>query len=207
MTIPAELRQIILRYVLAVDGCISIKQPIWTTKDVYVPAVTQVCRSLRGEAIEAFYNVNVFMCHVDCRNGGHDTTTSVLSGARMAEEQVAGSLTPCLPWQYPRLSHDLRRIIIIVKLETLQTLETSTFLESNLTSIVEELRYGSRLSLFHLRVGPHPFAAHSFFNEEAWRPLMNMRVRGDVRVIIFMSRLGSMGDRENAQALECAMRA
>lgn len=60
LSLPAELREQIIAPIVYSRGTIEIQYPIWADKSVFVPPITQVCKSLREEAIQAFYRVNVF---------------------------------------------------------------------------------------------------------------------------------------------------
>jgi hypothetical protein len=65
MTLPYELREQILQPLVRTPGTVGLQYPLWADKSVFVPAVAQVCRALRKEAVEVFYRANVFVWKID----------------------------------------------------------------------------------------------------------------------------------------------
>jgi hypothetical protein len=65
MTLPYELRELIIHPLVRSPGTVGLQHPLWADKSVFVPAIAQVCKSLRKEAIEVFYRANVFVWKID----------------------------------------------------------------------------------------------------------------------------------------------
>jgi hypothetical protein len=65
MTLPYELREQILQPLVRTPGTVGLQYPLWADKSVFAPAVAQVCRALRKEAVEVFYRANVFVWKID----------------------------------------------------------------------------------------------------------------------------------------------
>jgi hypothetical protein len=63
--LPFELRERILSLCLRQRGTIEIQYPVWADKVVFTQPISQVGKSLRGEAIQTFYRVNVFVWVID----------------------------------------------------------------------------------------------------------------------------------------------
>jgi hypothetical protein len=64
LTIPYELREQILAYLLYQEDSIGLQHPS-ATRNRLVPPMVQVCRSLREEAIAIFYHINTFRWAID----------------------------------------------------------------------------------------------------------------------------------------------
>lgn len=64
LTLPYELREQILKYLLHQEGSIGLQHPS-ETPDLFTPPVIQVCKLLREEAIGVFYHVNTFKWTID----------------------------------------------------------------------------------------------------------------------------------------------
>jgi hypothetical protein len=64
LTIPYELREQILTYLLYQEDSIGLQHPS-ATRNHLVPPMVQVCRSLREEAIAIFYHINTFRWTID----------------------------------------------------------------------------------------------------------------------------------------------
>lgn len=64
LDLPYELREQILAAVLCHEDSIILQCPV-ETRDVFTPAVTQVCKLLREEAVRVFYHVNTFVWTID----------------------------------------------------------------------------------------------------------------------------------------------
>jgi predicted HTH domain antitoxin len=64
LTLPYELREQILTYLLYQEGNISLQ---YSSKppDLFTPPVIQVSKLLREEAIGIFYDVNIFEWTID----------------------------------------------------------------------------------------------------------------------------------------------
>jgi hypothetical protein len=64
LNLPCELREQILATVLYHENSIKLQYPV-ENPDVFTPPVTQVCKSLREEAVRVFYHVNTFVWTID----------------------------------------------------------------------------------------------------------------------------------------------
>jgi hypothetical protein len=64
LTIPYELREQVLTYLLYQEDCIRLQHPV-ENPDIFMPPVVQVCKVLREEAIGVFYRVNTFIWTID----------------------------------------------------------------------------------------------------------------------------------------------
>lgn len=64
LNLPCELREQILGAVLYHEDCIKLQYPA-ENPGVFTPAVTQVCKTLRDEAVRVFYHINTFVWTID----------------------------------------------------------------------------------------------------------------------------------------------
>lgn len=64
LTLPCELREQILTALLLQSGSIRLQHNVGC-KAVFTPAVSQVCRVLRDEAVRVYYRVNAFTLTID----------------------------------------------------------------------------------------------------------------------------------------------
>lgn len=64
LNLPYELREQILTVVLYHEDSIKLQYPV-ESPDMFTPAITQVCKLLREEAVRVFYHVNTFMWTID----------------------------------------------------------------------------------------------------------------------------------------------
>jgi hypothetical protein len=64
LNLPYELREQILGAVLYHEDCIKLQYPA-ENPGVFTPAVTQVCKILRDEAVRVFYHINSFVWTID----------------------------------------------------------------------------------------------------------------------------------------------
>lgn len=62
--LPYELREQILGAILYHEDCIKLQCPA-ENPGVFTPAVTQVCKVLRDEAVRVFYRINTFVWTID----------------------------------------------------------------------------------------------------------------------------------------------
>lgn len=64
LTLPCELREHILTALLLQSGSIRLQHDTGC-KTVFTPAISQVCRVLREEAVRVYYRVNTFTLTID----------------------------------------------------------------------------------------------------------------------------------------------
>lgn len=64
LTLPYELREQIITYLLYQQQSIKLQYPLESLA-VFRPSIMQVCKSLRKEAVEIFYRVNTFTWTID----------------------------------------------------------------------------------------------------------------------------------------------
>jgi hypothetical protein len=64
LTIPYELREQIITYLLYQEDRIGLQHPS-ATRDHLTPPIAQVCNLLREEAIGIFYHINTFEWTLD----------------------------------------------------------------------------------------------------------------------------------------------
>ena len=64
LSLPCELREQILKSLLRKNGSIKLQHATGCKAD-FTPPISQVCKSLREEAIRVFYQVNTFTLMVD----------------------------------------------------------------------------------------------------------------------------------------------
>ena len=64
LNLPYELREQILGAILHHENCIKLQYPA-ENPGVFTPAVTQVCKLLRDEAVPVFYHINTFVWTID----------------------------------------------------------------------------------------------------------------------------------------------
>ncbi|KAK3714251.1 hypothetical protein LTR37_007837 [Vermiconidia calcicola] len=148
--LPYELRQRIFRYTLRQNGTVEMQIPTWTDRESYTQPLFYVCRWLRGEALEAFYKVNTFVWAVArCGNTG-----VYLSSDPSKYPLDAGNwstLTPALPWHYPRLLEDLRYLVLNFHVPSSGDAHAwSTVFPQQLQSVITALR--SRRKLRELQI-------------------------------------------------------
>jgi hypothetical protein len=64
LNLPYELREQILAAVLYHEYSIKLQYPT-ENRNLFTPAITQVCKLLREEAVRVFYHVNTFVWTID----------------------------------------------------------------------------------------------------------------------------------------------
>ena len=65
VTLPYELREQIIQPLVRTQGTVGLQYPLWADKSVFVPPITQVCKTLRIDAVGIFYRANVFVWKID----------------------------------------------------------------------------------------------------------------------------------------------
>lgn len=189
--LPYELRQRIFSYALQQKGTIGMQTPIWDNGSAFTQPLFAVCRSFRDEALEAFYKTNTFVWHVHRPQNPSEVCASPDSRPSeypldLPEPGHTLTLTPSLPWHYPRLLKELRHLIINVFLPSdLDPDAWATTFPQQLRALVTALDRGSRLSELqvsiitgHWRNGRLLPSVHL----QTLDILSKMRVAGSVRV-------------------------
>lgn len=189
LDLPVELRQSILQYALRQRGTLELQHPVWAGLQDFGQPLFHVCRSLRQEALEAFYGVNDFVWIIDTENMLHSDPSQYPAPAAVVDKgkQIPASidtpLTPILPWEYPHLLHHLRHLQVNLYLP--QEGDGSA-LEEQLAALVKALDHGRRLSEFHVLISAKrrgtqmPLTPGEF---KALQVLAQMEVRGSVEVL------------------------
>ena len=199
MTLPHETRQRILRYALNQLGTTELQKPLrpkreefkledtnefnrpfCAERDGYAQPLFQVCRSLRDEALEAFYKENAFMWIV----GGSWSDPSQYPLRSTTEDSPP--LTSALPWRYPQLLNHLRHVYLNIYLPPDRNARRWRDLHTNLSRVVQALDNGRKLHSFNvlLKSGLHntrdnPLRSHQ---RAALDTLAQMKVQGSVQV-------------------------
>lgn len=191
LSLPYELRQRILREALHRDGTCHMQTPVWGQRRDCLDPLFEVCRSLRDEALEAFYKTNMFVWYVNIWIGESECMYSDPTVYPLREEDgVDPPLTPALPWNYPHFFQHLRKLNLRVKLPArYEDQQAQDALSYALTAVVKALDFGRRLQqqdvYFVARIfwgNPHlDMEAH----QVALQPLTRMEVPGRIRVAAF----------------------
>ncbi|KAI7198538.1 hypothetical protein KC343_g1227 [Hortaea werneckii] len=122
LNLPRELRHRILLFTLEQHGNIEVQQPMWASKGYYAQPIFQVCRLLRREALQAFYEGNCFLWIIDLAVERSDPSKYVSMISETEQDQKAfqsstmTSLIPVLPWEYPYLRNHLRHLHVNIYL-------------------------------------------------------------------------------------------
>lgn len=190
--LPYELRQRIFSYALQQKGTVGMQTPIWDSGDAFTQPLFAVCRAFRDEALEAFYKTNTFLWQVHrprnssdlyARSDDSDPSKYPLDPLDSGQSLT---LTPSLPWHYPRLLKELRHLVINVFLPSdLDPDAWATTFPRQLHALVAALDQGHRLAELqvsiitgHWRNGRLLPSVHL----ETMNILAQMRVSGSVRV-------------------------
>lgn len=91
LDMPYEIRQSILRYAVHEEGTIGIQSPSWGGLEHFAQPLFQVCRLLRDEALEAFYETRHFVWMV---NVEEPTYSDPCNYARTTTSSSPGTMTP-----------------------------------------------------------------------------------------------------------------
>lgn len=146
LNLPSELRLQILELALSSPGSIELQQPLWSDHEAYVNPLFAVCRSLRHEALAAFYKTNTFLWYIDI----NDNTRTDPTIYPIGDEQEL--VIPALPWRYPYLFQHLRRLYVRIYLSPESDLgvDNDGRLSEALDAFVRSLDYGRRLMYLNL---------------------------------------------------------
>lgn len=144
--LPYELRQRITKYALEKKGSIGIQTPTWDHGSSFGEPMFAVSRTLRDEALEAFYQTNTFVWNVNRGHSPGAQPDSDPSTYPLEPKGVQHALTPSLPWYYPHLLKNLRYLIINVCIPpNRDAMAWSMTFPLQLRSLVEALNGGSKL--------------------------------------------------------------
>ncbi|CAK4031714.1 Hypothetical predicted protein [Lecanosticta acicola] len=188
LDLPYELRQSILQYTLRQQRTLQLQSPLCAGLHVFAQPLFHVCRPLRDEALDAFYQSNDFLWVIDTEHtlrsfpSSYPSPTPVLHDGESVHPDLEAPLTPILPWQYPRLMKNLRRLQINVYLPQARD---AWALQERLTALVNALDKGRRLAAFHILVTAKRRAAQiplTMPERTALEVLAEMEVRGKVDV-------------------------
>lgn len=177
--LPYELRQRILKHALKHPGTIGLQTPIWDDGSTFQQPLFAVSRSIRDEALEAFYKINTFLWHVHRPTPGNGARGDSDPVKYPLPADINLLLTPSLPWHYPTLMKDLRYLVINVFLPS--DTDPATWSKSfaqQLRSLVAALDAGKRLNTLRLTFITGPWRQ----SEALPTPLMEaLRVLADLR--------------------------
>lgn len=188
LDLPTELRQSILQHALQQRGTLELQHPVWAGLQDFCQPLFHVCRSLRQEALEAFYSANDFLWIVDIENrlrsdpSTYPAPAAVVDKGKHIPPSIDAPLTPILPWEYPHLFYHLRHLQINLYLP--QEGDASA-LHDRLAALVKATDQGKRLTEFHVlitgkrRGAQIPLTADE---RDALEVLAEMEVRGSVKV-------------------------
>ncbi|KAI7284706.1 hypothetical protein KC345_g2190 [Hortaea werneckii] len=157
INLPRELRHRILLFALKQHGNIELQQPMWASKGYYAQPAFQVCRLLRREALQAFYEGNCFLWIIDLAVERSDPSKYVSMTSETEHDKEASqnstmsSLISVPPWEYPYLRKHLRRLHVNIYLPSNLIGDVSasqpwlTEMPTRLRQFVETLDRGRRL--------------------------------------------------------------
>jgi len=199
LDLPYELRQRILTLALKQKGTIELQHPVWAGKDVFAQPLFQVCRLLRDEALQAFYETNCFLWIIDSsvtHRSDPAVYASITGDARQPEDGSVPSsktspLTPTLPWQYPHLKKHLRHLNLNIYLPSNLVADLAaaqawfTEFPQQLERMIKALDCGCRLAELHTLLTAKRFNTRIALAGEqlkALNVLTQMKVRGSVKV-------------------------
>lgn len=193
LDLPFELRNYILTLVLRQTGTIELQHPLWAGLQVFAQPLFKVNRSVRDEALDAFYEVNDFLWVIDTEHRMRsdparypEATNSIPNGkfnGGNIRPEIGSPLTPVFPWEFPRLWKCLRRLQVNVYLPHGKC---AFALQESLRDLVRVLDRGRRLAAFHLLVTTKGSVSRNSWDVgaccEALEVLADMVVRGSVEV-------------------------
>ncbi|KAF7190717.1 hypothetical protein HII31_07876 [Pseudocercospora fuligena] len=190
LNLPFELRHRILIYALKQKGTIELQYPVWAGLQVFDQPLFQTCRSLRSEAVKAFYETNDFLWVIDVENKSRsDPSAYSISSAstgnlrQASPKNYAYTIPNCLPWEYPDLMQRLRHLQINIYLPSND--QNACLLQDRLSALVQSLDLGRRLASLHVLVTAKRRAAQIPLSQDgvlALEVLARMEVRGKVDV-------------------------
>lgn len=138
--LPYELRQRIFGYALKQKGTVGLRTPVWDDGSAFKQPLFGVCHSFRDEALEAFYTTNTFLWHIHRPQHVGARPDADPSKYPLEVEDLKHIMTPSLPWHYPRLMKDLRRLALNVFLPSNTDYEAwSTTFPQELQSLVASM--------------------------------------------------------------------
>ena len=158
LSLPYELRQQILRLSLTQVGTLELQLPPWTGYEHFRQPLFRTCKQLRHESLEAFYNGNTFLWIVG-RDGENRSDPADYPLTRTI--QGYSTISPVLPWQYPRMLQDLRHLHLNIYLPDPENEDAwSTGVRRSLSRLIMALEGGTRLRAVRIlftskRVNPH----------------------------------------------------
>lgn len=242
LTLPYELRELILQLALKQRGMavpderlssilltdpvtLELQFPIWTSLGPYSEPLFQVCRSLRTEALEAFYKVrlpawktcdmaliffqtNEFLWRIDARHRTLSDPADYPAPARRVRDRVGSwepifnpPLTPLLPWEYPDLMRQLRNLHVELYLPNYKQLPR---LKAKIEGLVRATDRGRTLK--NVRVSITASGRSIIFSTrdvEAVEMLCGMEISGKV---VVEARTHFAGMKNSVDRLELARR-
>ncbi|EMC95537.1 hypothetical protein BAUCODRAFT_24585 [Baudoinia panamericana UAMH 10762] len=203
LDLPYELRERIFHAALQQSGTIELQYPLWAGRSTFIQPLFHVCRSLRDEVVQAFYQTNVFLWVIDSAAPRGDPSEYPEADDdphqqwRLNPESVLGpgeqALTRPVPWLYPHLRQHLRRLHVNVYLpsnligDLVACQHWQHDFPQALEKLVSYLDRGERLKELQIL-----FTAPKRFNTrfplageqvKALEILAQMRVRGSIRVL------------------------
>lgn len=185
LTLPFELREQIFKRELKAIGTIELQYPIWADKSVFVHPLTQVCRSIRNEAVQIFYRNNVFVWVIDPEEDNRPDPTQYPLALRVSKDSgPTGPLMSTLPWYNVDVFEDLRHVRLNIYLPTSHDRKawTETF-PRRLARFVQTLDQGTRLKDIRILIGTwYTFLNFSTSQSVVFDVLEKMQIRGSVQV-------------------------
>lgn len=186
LDVPYELRQRILSFALKQKGTIELQHPVWGGQAIFAQPLFQVCRFLRDEALQAFYETNCFLWIVDSgqqrarRSDPADypsMTQDPCYDVVRVHQAMKAPLTPALPWKYPHLKKHLRHLNLNIYVNNY------TDFSQQLTRLVETLDLGRKLLELHVLFTSGSLRTYVWKDQlKEIEVLAKMEVRGIVKV-------------------------
>lgn len=151
--LPYELRQRIFGYALQQKGTIGLQTPAWDHVSAFKQPLFAVCKSFRDEALESFYKTNTFLWHVHRPRNVDARPDSDPSKYPLGIDGSTFAITPSLPWHYPRLMKDLRRLALNIFMPSDQDPEAwKTTFPEELRSLIAALSNSNGLKMLTVTI-------------------------------------------------------
>ncbi|KAK5696275.1 hypothetical protein LTR17_024353 [Elasticomyces elasticus] len=196
MALPCEIRFSILCLALKDKGGIELQYPTWADNSVFWSPLFSVCRDLRVEALQAFYETNRFLWLIDLtvQHRSDPTKYTALQAIDTScdtDRELDTALLSPLPWEYSHLRRHLRHLQIHIytphntRGDTELVQEQWRQLPKALDDLVTSLDRGSHLQELQIVIvargsGPRLVLTHEQI--DAFDRLAGFEVRGRVKV-------------------------
>lgn len=168
LQLPTEIRHSIYRHALKLDGSIEIQHPLWVRHRDYAQPLFRVCRSVRTDALQAFYETNDFIWAIT----PSDEPTTSLTPTELA-----------LSWTLSEVSQYLRFIQLKINLSFDVGGRKVERLKHLLQEFISLTNYGRKIARLAVSIvlhGSHYYSGLPFPERTALLLLQSMKVKGRV---------------------------